>query len=427
MAARGDGDRAAFHRAAGTIGADEAVASSLELAAENYRSRSGHLPAARALAQSALLSSTTTDRARRLLMAADSARLAGEATWARELALEAREASTDPLQHARSELLQGHLEARQGSTEAALRRFQRVAEKMSDEDPDLAAVAHGYASSAAIVVGDLAAAQDAALRAHEIAAHRPSRETLMSARETLGFVMALRGESAQAHRLLGEVVGWYERQPDRAGAEYPAEALIWLGEHQRVRKLLDDLVADARRLGAPSLLIQALVLRADLGYRTGEWPSAVADTSDAVNLSEDTGQSVPLAYALAMLSILEAFSGADDQARCDAERAREGARRHGLSVVDESACFALGALDLARGNPEATLARLEPVAAAVAASGRGEPAVVLWPAELIEALIAVDRRADAIDALTTLDVQARRDQRCLGTGRCCALPRRTCD
>ena len=42
------------------------------------------------------------------------------------------------------------------------------------------------------------------------------------------------------------------------------------------------------------------------------------------------------------------------------------------------------------------------------ARGRGEPAVVLWPADLIEALIATDRREDAGAALDALAAQARR-------------------
>jgi DNA-binding NarL/FixJ family response regulator len=83
-------------------------------------------------------------------------------------------------------------------------------------------------------------------------------------------------------------------------------------------------------------------------------------------------------------------------------------RRHGLRIVDEYAVFALGALELAQGRPEAALAYLEPLADEVARSGRGEPAVVLWPADLIEAMIAADRRADAVTALDTLDRQARR-------------------
>ena len=406
ISARGDQDRAIWHRAAGTCGADEAIATELEAAADNYRRRAGHLTAARAFLQSAQLSATAELRARRLLLAGDSARRAGQPAWADNLALQAIAATSDPSLQARAELLRAHVEARQGSMEVASRRYQRVAERTASRDIDLAALALSYASSAAIVVGDVAGALADARRAALFPATRLSEATRISVQESLGFVMALRGDTAHARRHLIDAANWYERQPERLGAEYVAEALMWLGDYQRVRRLLDDLIADARGLGAAALLIQTLVLRADLGYRTGEWPSALADATEAVSLAEDTAQSIPLAYALAILALLEALTGSDDHARDHADRARQGAHRHCLQVVDESASFAIAARELAAGDPEATIAQLERTAAAVAATGRGEPAVVLWPAELIEALITLDRRADAVVAVKALEAQA---------------------
>jgi DNA-binding CsgD family transcriptional regulator len=155
------------------------------------------------------------------------------------------------------------------------------------------------------------------------------------------------------------------------------------------------------------MLNQTLVLRADLGYRTGEWQLALADAAESVALAGDAGQSIHAAYALAMRAILEAGCGEDDAARADATRARTLGRQHGLRVVDECAAFALGTLELARGRPEAALEQLEPLALDIAQTGRGEPAVVLWPADLIEAMIATDRREDAGRALAVLATQAR--------------------
>jgi DNA-binding CsgD family transcriptional regulator len=174
-----------------------------------------------------------------------------------------------------------------------------------------------------------------------------------------------------------------------------------------VRGLLDDVIADARRAGGLSVLNQALVLRADLGYRTGEWQHALADATESVALARDAALSIHSAYALAMLSVLEAARG-EERARDHARAAIELGRRHALRVVDECATFALAALELGQGRPADALEYLEPLAADVARTGRGEPAVVLWPADLIEALIATERRKDAGDALAALDAQARR-------------------
>ena len=407
MASRGDHDRAAWHRAEGTVGSDETIAAALEQAAENYRSRAGHLSAARALVRSARLSPTAAGRARRLLLAGDGARRAGRPAWAEALAAEARRASSDSLVHARAELLQAHIEARQGSMDTAFRRYERVAQQATPDDLDLAAFALSYAASAAIVIGDVPSALAAARQAQQIPARQLSEGTAVSVREAFAFVLALRGDTAQARPLLDAVADWYERQPRRTGAEYVAEAMMWLGDLRRVHGLLDDVVADARRLGAPVLVVHGLVLRADLGFRMGEWPAAIADATEAVSLAEDADQSIALAYALAILAILEAVTGAVDAARAHADRARDGARRHGLRVVEESASFALGAVELALGAPERALVTLEATAAAVGATGRGEPAVVLWPADHIEALIAVDRPDDASAAIDRLAAQAQ--------------------
>jgi DNA-binding CsgD family transcriptional regulator len=102
------------------------------------------------------------------------------------------------------------------------------------------------------------------------------------------------------------------------------------------------------------------------------------------------------------------MTGHADAARDAAARAREIARRHGLRVVDESVTFALGAVELLAGNADAALVELEPTAAAVAASGRVQPAMSLWTPELVESLIAANRRADAEAALDGLDAQAER-------------------
>ena len=79
--------------------------------------------------------------------------------------------------------------------------------------------------------------------------------------------------------------------------------------------LLDDVIAEARRSGGLSVLNQALVLRADLGYRTGDWQPALADAAESVALARDAGQRIHSAYALAMLAILEAARGDEREAR----------------------------------------------------------------------------------------------------------------
>jgi DNA-binding CsgD family transcriptional regulator len=104
--------------------------------------------------------------------------------------------------------------------------------------------------------------------------------------------------------------------------------------------------------------------------------------------------------------VLCAARGAAVEAREAALKARDGAHRHGLLVVAESASFALGAVELAAGNPEEALVELESAAEIAESSGRVQPAMCLWPADRIESLVAVGRRDDALAELNLLDNQA---------------------
>ena len=57
---------------------------------------------------------------------------------------------------------------------------------------------------------------------------------------------------------------------------------------------LDWLTASARALSAPSLLVPALQLRSDLGYRTGDWLAAYADAVEGLRLARETNGNVPV-------------------------------------------------------------------------------------------------------------------------------------
>ena len=407
--ARGDERRSIWHRAAATVGANEELATNLERAVAEPIARDSHISAARFLVRAAALSSAASDRARRLLLAAQRARYAGRVEWAGQLAAQARDASSEFSVHARADVLSGHLEAWRGSSAAAAQLFQGVAERTIDRDPELAAESLGFAAAVAIVAGDIPRAWAVCSQAAQIPADQLSESALIGVKESRAFVLALRGETESARPLLDEVVAWYQRQPSRSGVEYVVEPLVWREEFNRARRLLDELTLEARRLGNVALLVQALVLQADVGYRTGSWQAARLDASEAVELAQDADQEVILPYALATSAILDVMSGEEERAKDNAERARDLAREHGLWVVEESAGFALGLLDLNAGRLEQAVLRLKPLAAVTFAAGRREPAVTLWAADLIEALILLNRHDEAVRALNSLADQAHDD------------------
>ncbi len=393
LAERGEAQRAAWHRAAGAVAPDEAIAAALEDAAADYARRSGHLAAARALELAARLSPDASERARRLLAAAETARRAARADWARALAGEARAA--DPAVGAAAALLDAHVETWHGTAREALRRYLAVA---AGAEPELAAIALSCAAAVAAVCGDLDAAQAAADRGAALAAEPLSDAAGLGVREALGTVLALRGRSEAARPHLDAVARHYEALAEPLGAEYVAQALLWLGEPARAGALLDAVIGAARRLGGVPVLCEALVIRADLGFRTGAWASAAADAAESVRLAEDGGQDVQLAYSLAMLAVLGAPRG-DAEARDHATRAREIAELRGLRAVADQAAFALGALELAAGRPEAALERLDAIAP-------GEPEVLFWRADRIEAALEAGAPDAARAALAELEAGA---------------------
>src|SRR5439155_2490510 len=84
----------------------------------------------------------------------------------------------------------------------------------------------------------------------------------------------------------------------------------------------------------------------------------------------------------------------------------ELARRGSLAIVVQHSDYAVGLLELGRGDPEAAVACLERVAELAERMGQEEPGVFQWGAELVEAYLAASRTARAEAAAAELDGRA---------------------
>ena len=104
-----DPDRRAWHRAQGSAGPDEGIASELEDSAGRAQARGGMAAAAAFLERAALLTSDPRHRARRLLASAKAKREAGALDAASELLAAARRAPLDALGAADVERLGGQI------------------------------------------------------------------------------------------------------------------------------------------------------------------------------------------------------------------------------------------------------------------------------------------------------------------------------
>lgn len=405
LASCGRAASAAWHRAAGTVAPNEAIAAALADAAADFSRRGGHAAAARALERAARLTPDAEPRAARLLRAARSAERAGLGTFAQRWATEARELSErDELRDA-ADFLEASLEAWNGTSDAAHGQFVALARRVQGRSPELAATAFSHAAAIAEAGGDTDAAAIAAEEAMRAADAGVSVAAQIAAKETLATTLALRGRTAEAVTLVDEVTEHYARQAEPLGAEYIAHTLVWSERHDQARRLLAKVIHTARRHGAVGILIEALDIRADVSYRTGPWSAATADAAEAVQLARDLGRPVHLAYSAATLAVLEAARG-DEHARELAAEATALAEHHGMLAVREYAGFALGLLELGLGRPAEALTRLEQVRSDVASTGRLQPCVAYWPADLIEAAIALGERDRAEQFIEELAVQA---------------------
>src|SRR5690606_31418185 len=103
--------------------------------------------------------------------------------------------------------------------------------------------------------------------------------------------------------------------------------LACAGEYDRARALVTRLVGAAQSRGLPGVLPPALSMAAAVDFWTGRWRSAYANGTEAVRLSEATGQE--LGSSLTWLLLVEAGMGLEADARRHAQEATESIRRTG--------------------------------------------------------------------------------------------------
>jgi DNA-binding CsgD family transcriptional regulator len=410
-----ESERRAWHLAAAAVAPDEDVAGALAAAGERFAHRTGYLAAAYAYERAAELTPEPGRRGERLVEAAEATRLAGRPARARELLREAATLAADDALRSDIAFKEAMLEAWLGSVEVAAERYARLADEV--KDPERAAQALSYAAGTAIAAGDTESALASARRAAALLdpGHSAlSGRTACTVRETLGAVLVLRGEPAEGVPLLRAAAEWFEAEGEMPGRDYVAQALLWVEDYALARRLLDPLLAHARRVGDLRALTSALEVQAQLAYRTGEWRAAHAAADESVRLSADTELTVQLAYSLAVLAIVEAARG-DTASAAHAAQADEIAARNRLGVIAEYTGAARGLDALGRGQPADALVHLQAVARRVEATGRRQPGVLQWEGDALEAAVRAERLDLARHGLDLLERTAHHTQNAWGS------------
>ena len=200
------------------------------------------------------------------------------------------------------------------------------------------------------------------------------------------------GKDVQNGHQMGAAVGW---------------PLVWVEEYAVARNLLTWAVGVQRSGGSLRHLPQSLIELAELDFRVGRWVPALAGAYEAIALFEETAQRTELGFAQATIARMEAALGRDEECRRRAQAGFAADAASGLLLASVLAGAALGLLELGRGDPEAAIVALEPVERIVQEGKLGEPWLVQWAPDLIEAYSRVGRTERALDVVETFERQAQ--------------------
>ena len=131
---------------------------------------------------------------------------------------------------------------------------------------------------------------------------------------------------------------------------FAGRAALHLGDDGAAHRIHRRAAMLARSSGASSILTQVLPRLALCELWLGRWPSATASAKEGLALAQDLGQDTVGAHLLAVLALVSALRGEDDECRALAAASRERATSRGLTLVDDLAHWALTVLELGLGH-----------------------------------------------------------------------------
>lgn len=404
-------DRSAWHLAAAALGPEESLASKLEETAERALARGGLAAAAAAMGRAASLTPDRHVRGMRLLAAGLALEELGDLVRSEAITQEAATMIDDPAGRARVVAHLAVLKIGAGEVERGHAMLLAEADQVAELDPTLAGGMLSLAANLPLYRLQARPAVDLMERAWTLG--DPTRPRLLIERLSIALARTMAGSAAAtlvelAHEL--EATPGGHRQISAVG--WP---LVWAEEYDAARTTLTWARDMLRRSGALKYLPWSLHALAELDFRVGRWVPALAEAYEAIDLYEETRQPTDRGFACATVARVEAALGREAESREHAEEAFAADGASGLLAATAYASAALGLLELGRGDAEAAVAALAPVERILREGEVGEPWLVQWAPDLIEACSHVGDVARATDVLEAFELQAR------ATGRVSAL------
>ena len=361
-------DRRVWHLAALAAGPDEEIAAGLDAAALRAERRGSRAAMSAAYERAAGLSAISSERGRRLSLAAEAAFDAGQLPRAADLARQAEGLPADPASAAALAMVRAVLCREAGQTADAARFLLDGAALLGQADPGTAEMAETMVITAFVFLwpnGDSSARAELERAAAVVP---PAGAGLV---EFLEAMWRLQAGDTQA-LVAAPAVPDTGRLPGHT-------QMFWLtfdrllGDLPAHRSHAVALAAEFRDAGMPSLLAYALAELSVAQIQQGDFMDAATSVDEGLRLAADTGQTA-LADDFAALSALLAAAVGDEEA-CRARVAQIPDLPIAASGVSVTAAkYALALLDLGFGRYQAALEQLQ----AITARPAGDPAVALY-------------------------------------------------
>ncbi|MFC8368125.1 AAA family ATPase [Streptomyces sp. NPDC057239] len=399
-----DADRRAWHHAVVATGPDEQVAAELESTARRATERSGYAAAAAAYERAAQLTESGTDRARRLVLAAEAIAEEGDIDRMVELARHGAASTDDPALTVRAIRVRAAAAFHHGLLRTARRLLTEAAELTRDDDPALAAHMMLDAVHAAWYLGK----DEIADTADRLAAlPLPPEEPLTHVARLLTWtVRSAIGQGDRDHGTLTRRIAAAER----TGFGGPhdtilvgATSLQAAGQDTEAHRVAGELLAQCRDRGwigrTPPALACVARTSTFLGRHTDAWDEA----TEALHIAQELGHRQWIAEISGVLAYLAAVTGDERRCHAFADDALAAPEPDTAPPGMSWAHWALALLDLGHARWESARTRL--AALHTGPVSHQLPGLRSIP-DLVEAAVRLGRPADAREPLARLTAWA---------------------
>ena len=398
-------DRRAWHLAAATTEADEAVASMLVEAAESARRRGGVWAEAKAYERAARLTPRSGLRAQRLALAGDAAYRAGRLERADALLEEALDGDLELHEFARAQARRAYIRVERGELDEGLRLMVDGADRLEPVNPRAAATLLTNAATAVHHRLDITRALELAERAWQLAGVGAINDPDLC--HVVSFERLFAGRVAEAMPLAWRCAELVENDDEgRIVVADAASTLLYAGEVAAARRLGRNAVAANRAAGALGDLGYTLFMYAQIEWYSGNLHRAYEHALEAVQIVEELAAPQTLDDCLSRLAMFEAVLGRGGDGEQHARRALESALQLGDRKNEVRARSALGMLALQGGDAETAVAQLAPAVAALEAGAVGNANQFRIHPDLVEAYVRLGRTNEAEPVVGSLERQA---------------------